>query len=65
MTKDYCNVCKFFIGSGVCYAFPNGIPKQILYGDQLHNKPIKGQAGKLVFTEGPGGITTEELKTLV
>ena len=33
----------------VCFAFPEGIPDEIAYGDNLHDKVIEGQTGEFVF----------------
>jgi hypothetical protein len=33
----------------VCKAFPDGIPPEIAYGDNLHLEPIKGQKNDIVF----------------
>ncbi len=33
-----------------CDAFPDGIPEEIAYGDNLHLKPVKGDHG-LQFQE--------------
>lgn len=46
--------CKWYVGiiqpdgtelteANMCGAFPNGIPDDIAYGDNLHNKQMKGQ----------------------
>tara|TARA_B100000315_G_C14427845_1_gene518719 strand:+ start:155 stop:361 length:207 start_codon:yes stop_codon:yes gene_type:complete len=32
-----------------CNAFPDGIPDEIAYGDNLHLKPLKGQGNDIVF----------------
>lgn len=32
-----------------CHAFPNGIPDEIAYGDNLHTTVQKGQVGAFVF----------------
>jgi hypothetical protein len=45
--------CKHYVGfSGIdlkmkltCKAFPDGIPRQIAYGDNLHLKPYPGDHG--------------------
>ena len=34
-SKEYC----------FCKAFPNGIPDDIAYGDNLHEKPVEGDKG--------------------
>jgi hypothetical protein len=36
----------------VCAAFPDGIPDEIAYGDDLHLKPRPGQGNDVVFEEG-------------
>ena len=33
----------------VCKAFPKGISDEILSGDNLHDKPLKGQKNKIVY----------------
>lgn len=33
-----------------CRAFPEGIPDQILTGDNKHQVPVKGQVNDLVFS---------------
>lgn len=35
-----------------CAAFPDGIPDDISYGDNLHTKVQKGQVGQFVYEEG-------------
>ena len=35
-----------------CEAFPNGIPDNIAYGNNNHNKPIKDQKNKIIFEKG-------------
>lgn len=35
----------------ICKAFPDGIPEEIAYGDNRHEKPVKGQIGDYVFTQ--------------
>ena len=32
-----------------CLAFPNGIPDEIAYGNNLHKRRVKGQAGNFVY----------------
>lgn len=55
--------CKFFEGvrwlgseesteANVCPAFPQGIPEEIAYGNNLHTKPLKNQGNDIVFQKG-------------
>ncbi len=46
-----CNYCKFYMGNLTCLAFPNGIPEDILLGENNHSKPIAGQVGDYVFVD--------------
>lgn len=32
-----------------CNAFPEGIPNEIVYGDNLHLKPLKSQKNDIIF----------------
>ena len=34
-----------------CIAFPNGIPKEILLGENNHSKPLENQANNIIFEE--------------
>lgn len=36
-----------------CNAFPEGIPEEIAYGDNLHLEPLKGQKNDIVFEKIP------------
>jgi hypothetical protein len=36
---------------GGCLAFPNGIPDEIVSGENEHSKPLKGQRNKIVFEQ--------------
>ena len=47
-----CFNCKHFNddGSYTCTAFPKGIPDVILFGDNEHSKPLKGQENSITFT---------------
>ena len=38
-----------FSVANFCNAFPNGIPDEIAYGDNLHLEPLKGQGNDIVF----------------
>ena len=35
----------------VCLAFPEGIPDQIAYGDNLHLTPLPNQGNSIVYEE--------------
>ncbi len=35
---------------GICPAFPNGIPLNILRGEDLHLGPVKDQKNGFIFT---------------
>ena len=53
-----CDECKHFKGEiigeaeneqrWICAAFKNGIPKEILFGENNHEKPVAGDGG-IVF----------------
>lgn len=49
--NDICIKCKWFFGSTSCMAFPNGIPDEIMHGENLHTDVINGQNGDFVFTK--------------
>ena len=49
MTNDRCLSCKNYVSGLVCIAFPDGIPKEILLGDNDHTKPLKNQDFPIVF----------------
>lgn len=40
-----------------CRAFPDGIPKEILFGDVLHTRPYAGDHGVQFRRKGPHGIS--------
>ena len=57
--KCYTRQCKHYLGFmqpngtemsevNYCFAFPNGIPKEIAYGDNPHTAPFPGDHG-IVF----------------
>jgi hypothetical protein len=59
----YKRSCKHFRGvkndgddeSGervICAAFPDGIPDEIAFGDNLHKTPLDGQGNEIVFEVG-------------
>lgn len=51
MYKSQCARCRFFTRDGYrCQAFPEGIPEEILLGDQNHEKTYNGQKGNTLFS---------------
>jgi hypothetical protein len=61
--KCYTRNCKFFTGvkqddedeeteRNVCKAFPDGIPSEIAYGKNNHNKPLPNQGNKIIYEKG-------------
>jgi hypothetical protein len=45
-----CLKCKHFKRfDGGCFAFPNGIPDDILSGFNNHSNPLPNQGNKIVF----------------
>lgn len=46
-----CFNCKHFIDNGnyTCAAFPDGIPDEIIFGENDHEKPLKGQTNSIVY----------------
>ena len=53
MTKNLCNNCVHWIEGIYCEAFPEGIPPEILEGDDNHSKPWPSQVVPLVFKAKP------------
>jgi len=47
--KTLCFDCENYLGSGMCDAFPKGIPYEITSGTNDHAKPLKDQKNKIVF----------------
>ncbi len=48
--QPICFECKhYFIDTGTCQAFPNGIPDEIYLGDNKHRKPLHDQQKDIVF----------------
>lgn len=61
--KCFTRNCKHFIGVKqidedeqteflACKAFPEGIPDEIAYGENLHSEPMPDQGNKIVFEKG-------------
>ena len=46
--QPICNQCRHFIDGLKCKAFDT-IPDEILFGENDHSKPLKGQKNKIVF----------------
>jgi hypothetical protein len=51
MEIQLCNLCKHYLGSLTCTAFPAGIPEEILNGENNHSEPLPEQLNKVVFEE--------------
>jgi hypothetical protein len=49
--SELCNSCLNFWGINRCFAFPDGIPDEILHGENLHKKPLIGQTNNIVYQE--------------
>jgi hypothetical protein len=53
-----CTTCRYYLEDGRCKAFPNGIPKEILFDNKEHNEVREDQEGGYVF------VVAEDLKDL-
>jgi hypothetical protein len=49
MTPYICINCKFLDKNLKCKAFPKGIPKEILLGENDHSKPLPNQENNIIF----------------
>ena len=49
MQNDRCFLCKNYTGSLTCNAFKDGIPDEILGGENDHSKPLPEQDNDIVF----------------
>jgi|LakMenEpi03Aug12_release.lakeMendotaPanAssembly.Ray.scaffolds.fasta_scaffold206887_2 hypothetical protein len=47
--NDNCFLCVHYFGDKSCFAFPNGIPDEIIVGDNLHTEPLPNQGNDIVF----------------
>lgn len=45
-----CNSCKHYEGYGICPAFPEGIPFEIVDNELIHDEELEGQEGSLMWT---------------
>jgi len=56
-TVFYCLMCKNYTDNGECLAFPDGIPDEILRGEQEHTKPLPDQNNDIVYEPIEQGVT--------
>lgn len=56
MQTDLCNNCKNHLVDLICLAFPDGIPEEILTGENDHSKPLPGQGNDIVFEPVEVGV---------
>lgn len=49
MEINTCTYCKYYINDLKCFAFIDGIPKEILLGLNNHSKPLDEQLNNIVF----------------
>ncbi len=50
--KSKCSICSHFDFTRLCCpAFPKGVPKRYLSGEETHTKIDKKQIGNYVFTQ--------------
>ena len=47
--QPQCNTCRHYEGYGICPAFPEGIPLEIIRDEVIHNEPLEGQEGELFY----------------
>ena len=47
--QPICNRCLNYIDDARCLAFDIIIPDEILFGENDHSKPLKGQKNDIVF----------------
>jgi len=55
MTISTCPYCVHYTGDLKCEAFPDGIPKEILNGDNDHSIPLEEQENELTFERNNNG----------
>jgi hypothetical protein len=44
-----------------CEAFPNGIPYEIAYGDNVHDVPLSDQGNDIVYEAKPRGVNESRI----
>ncbi len=49
MQKTLCAECIHYVGDSSCKAFPEGIPEEIMAGDNDHKTPLPGQENDLIY----------------
>jgi len=49
MQTNLCPNCIHYFGNLKCFAFPKGIPKEILTGNENHEKPLLNQDNNISF----------------
>lgn len=49
MITNICNRCANYLGDLTCQAFPNGIPKEIIFDKNDHSEPLPEQDNDIVF----------------
>lgn len=49
--SDRCVSCLYHSGGITCMAFPNGIPDEIINGENQHIEPLPNQGNNLVYEE--------------
>lgn len=49
--SDRCVSCLYHSGGTACLAFPNGIPDEIIQGENQHTEPLPNQGNNLVYEE--------------
>jgi hypothetical protein len=47
--NDICLQCIHYWGDKSCFAFPDGIPDEIMVGDNLHSEKLPNQQNNIVF----------------
>lgn len=48
MEPVQCGTCNNYIADLKCLAFPDGIPREIMTGEIVHNQIVPGQIGNYV-----------------
>ena len=49
MQTNLCPNCINYFGKLKCFAFPKGIPEEILIGEKNHDKPLENQKNNIIF----------------